>query len=131
MRVRRLQGERFLDACTGARVQAGGGSVQIWAAFHSGAKTPLVTLDRNVTGVVYRDIMQNSLVPFARHHFGANFHYQDDNTTCRRARVQGCSKWFDPPPYLSQKLVSSIKTELVRLLKKFLAECLMVVQILV
>ena len=87
MRVRRLQGERFLDACTGTRVQAGGGSVHIWAAFHSGAKTPLVTLDRNVTGVVYRDIMQNSLVPFARHHFGANFRYQDDNATCHRARV--------------------------------------------
>ena len=87
MRVRRLPGERFRQDCQGARVQAGGGSVHVWGAFHRGAKSPLVVLDRNVNGVVYRDILRDTLVPFARQHFGDNFRYQDDNATPHRSRV--------------------------------------------
>lgn len=87
MRVRRLPGERFLEDCQVDRVQAGGGSIHVWGAFHNDAKSPLVPLDRNVNGVVYRDILRDTLVPFARQHFGDNFRYQDDNATPHHARV--------------------------------------------
>ena len=68
------------------RVQDGG-SVHVWGAFHRGAKSPLVLLDRNVNGVVHRDILWDTLVPFARQHFGDDFRYQDDNATPHHSRV--------------------------------------------
>ena len=43
--------------------------------------------DGYLTGVLYRGILQNTLVPFARHYFGDNYRYQDDNATPHRARV--------------------------------------------
>ena len=39
LRVRRLPGERFRPGCQAHRVQAGGGSVHVWGAFHNGAKS--------------------------------------------------------------------------------------------
>ena len=72
-----------LPGCQTRRVQAGGGSVHVWGAFHNSAKSPLVLPDGYLTGVLYRDILQNTLVPFARHYFGDNYLYQDDNATHR------------------------------------------------
>ena len=87
LRVRHLPGERFRPGCQAHRVQAGGGSVHVWGAFHNSAKSPLVLPDGYLTGVLYRGILQNTLVPFARHYFGDNYRYQDDNATPHRARV--------------------------------------------
>ena len=70
MRVRRLPGERFQQGCQGPSWR---GFCPCLGAFHSGAKSPLVFLDRNVNGVVYRDIVWVNMVPFARQHFGDNF----------------------------------------------------------
>ena len=56
LRVRRLPGERFRPGCQAHRVQAGGGSVHVWGAFHNSAKSPLVLPDRYLTGVLYRGI---------------------------------------------------------------------------
>ena len=49
-RVRLLSGESFQQKCQAYRLQAGGGSVHVSGAFHSGAKSPLVLPDRNLTG---------------------------------------------------------------------------------
>ena len=49
-------------------------------------------------------ILQNTLVPFARHYFGDNYRYQDDNATPYRARVvldflqQGNVTKMEQPP---------------------------------
>ena len=53
LRVRRLPGERFRPGCQAHRVQAGGGSVHVWGAFHNSAKSPLVLPDGYLTGVLY------------------------------------------------------------------------------
>ena len=104
LRVRRLPGERFRSGCQAHRVQAGGGSVHVWGAFHNSAKSPLVLPDGYLTGVLYRGILQNTLVPFARHYFGDNYRYQDDNATPHRARVvlhclqQGNVTKMEQPP---------------------------------
>ena len=87
MRVRQLPGERFQHDCQAARVQARGGSVHVWGAFHTGAKSPLVLLDRNIPDMVNLDILRDTLVPFARQHFGDNICYQNDNATTRLSRV--------------------------------------------
>ena len=103
LRVRRLPGERFRPGCQAHRVQAGGGSVHVWGAFHNSAKSPLVLPDGYLTSVLYRGILQNTLVPFARHYFGDNYRYQDDNAT-HRARVvldflqQGNVTKMEQPP---------------------------------
>ena len=73
--------------CQADRVQAGGGSVHVWGAFLKGAKSSLVLLDSNVHGVVYQDILRDTLLPFARQHFGDNFGFQDDNTKPHHFRV--------------------------------------------
>ena len=104
LRVRRLPGERFRPGCQAHRVQAGGGSVHVWGAFHNSAKSPLVLPDGYLTGVLYRGILQNTLVSFARHYFGDNYRYQDDNATPHRARVifdfllQGNVTKMEQPP---------------------------------
>ena len=104
LRVRRLPGERFRPGCQAQRGQAGGGSVHVWGAFHKSAKSSLVLPDGYLTGVLYRSILQNTLVPFARHYFGDNYRYQDDNATPHRARVvldflqQGNVTKMEQPP---------------------------------
>ena len=104
LRVRRLPDERFRPGCQAHRVQAGGGSVHVWGAFHNSAKSPLVLPDGYLTGVLYGGILQNTLVPFARHYLGDNYRYQDDNATPHRARVvldfpqQGNVTKMEQPP---------------------------------
>ena len=104
LRVRCLPGERFRPGCQAHRVQAGGGSVHVWGAFHNNVKSPFVLPDGYLTGVLYRGILQNTLVPFARHYFGDNYRYQDDNATPHRARVvldflqQGNVTKMEQPP---------------------------------
>ena len=50
-------------------------------------KSPLVLLDRNVNGVVYRGILWDTLVLFDMQHFRDNFRYQDDNVMPHRFSV--------------------------------------------
>ena len=57
LRVRRLPGEPFRPGCQAHGVQAGGGSVHVWGAFH---KFPLVLPDGYLTGVLYRGILQDA-----------------------------------------------------------------------
>ena len=65
---------------------SGGGSVHVWETFHHGGASDFV-LDWNVTGVLYRDILDQNLIPFARQHFQDNFCYEDDNAPAHCARV--------------------------------------------
>ena len=108
LRVRRLPGERFRPGCQAHRVQAGGGLVHVWGAFHNSAKSPLVLPDGYLTGVLYRGILQNTLVPFARHYFGDNYRYQEENATPHRARVvldflqQGNVTKMEQPPKIAR-----------------------------
>ena len=86
VRVSRLRGEALRNDCVMFNQTGGGSSVNVWGAFHHGGASDLV-LDRNVTGLLYRDILDQNLIPFARQHFQDNFCYQDDNAPGHRARV--------------------------------------------
>ena len=103
LRVRHLPGERFRPGCQAHRVQAGGGLVHVWGTFHNSAKSPLVLPDGYLTSVLYRGILQKTLLPFGRHYFGDNC-YQDDSATPHRARVvfddlqQGNVTEMEQPP---------------------------------
>ena len=75
LRVCRSLGEHFQQGCEAYRHQADGGLVHIWGAFHSGARSPPVLPNRCVNAELYRGILQNTLVPFARQLFGGNYRY--------------------------------------------------------
>ena len=71
----------------GYRVQAGGSSVHVWGAFHSGVKSSPVLPNRYLTSELYRGILQYTLVPLATGHFGDNYCYQDNNATPHCAQI--------------------------------------------
>ena len=91
LRVRRLPSEHFQQRCQAYGVQAGGGSVHVWGAFHSVAKSPLELPDRYLTSELYRGVLRNNLMRFARQHFKDNYRYQDGNATTHYAWK---SHWF-------------------------------------
>ena len=72
--MRKLQEGPLHEDCIQHATVGGGGSVQVWDAFHIGWRSQLVILDHNVIGAVY-------LI------FAENFCYQDDNTPTHRAKV--------------------------------------------
>lgn len=87
IRVRRRVEELYHEECIEPRVQAGGGGITVWAAFHAGGKTDLVFINGHVDRFQYLNILATSLLPFARATFQNNFVFQDDNAPAHRARV--------------------------------------------
>ena len=87
LRLHSSPGEHFQQRCQAYRVQAGGVSVNVWKAFHSGAKSPLVLPDRYLTSELCRGIFRNTLVPFVSQHFGDNYCCHDDNATPHYTRI--------------------------------------------
>ena len=82
-----LPGEHFREDFQAGRVQAGGITVHVWRAFHCGAKSSFVRFDYYLNAVVYRGIMDNTLLPFVRQHFVNNFRYQNENVMPHTTRV--------------------------------------------
>lgn len=87
LRVRRRVEEKYHEDTIAPRVQAGGGGITVWAAFHAGGKTDLVVLDGNLDHRKYLRILNETLMPFARGFFRNNFVFQDDNAPAHRARA--------------------------------------------
>ena len=99
VRVSWLRGEALHNDpndCVMFNQTGGGGSVHVWGAIHHDDASDSVVLDRNVPGVLYQDILDQNLIPFARQHFQDNFRYQDDNAPEGCARVLGTGA--DPHP---------------------------------
>lgn len=77
--VRRPDGCRFHAQYQLPTVKYGGGSVLVWGCFHAGGIGPL----RRIRGImdknVYVDILEKTMLPFARQVFGRSLLYQQDN----------------------------------------------------
>ena len=86
MRVRHLRGESLQDDCVQNCVAYGGGSVHVWGYFCYGSKLELVALNNNVNGLLYRNIVQVNLLPWAGQMFRDNWRFQDDNAPGHRAQ---------------------------------------------
>ena len=87
VRVRRREGEQFRYDCIMPSVQAGGGGITVWGAFHAWGKSYLINLDGNLNKRSYRDILEHTMLPFARGAFRDNFVFQQDNAPAHRARI--------------------------------------------
>ena len=87
LRLCRLLDECFQERCGAFRFQTGGGSIHVWGAFHSGAKSLLLLPNRHLTDELYTSILWSTSMSFAREHFGDNYCYQDYNITPHRVRI--------------------------------------------
>ena len=88
IRVWREPNQEWLKENVTETLTAGGGSIMVWAGINYSGRTNLV-ICKNVTGTVYKDILQNHLLPFAHQSLGesSNLLLMDDNATPHRCRV--------------------------------------------
>ena len=76
------------EYCIAPRVQAGGGGLRVWAGFHAGGKTDPVFLVETLNQLyLYSDILEQTLLPFARTTLQDNCIFQDDKTRPHLARI--------------------------------------------
>ena len=64
----------------------------VWGAFSAIGMGPLKLINGKMTGTVYRDILSQVMMPFARRHMPADFIFQQDNDPKHTCNV--VKKWF-------------------------------------
>ena len=85
--VKRLIGERLSAKCTKKTVKFGGGSVMIIGMFSSQGTTPLVRLQTRVNAQIYKNIVQDHVVPIIRNSGFDRATFMQDNAPCHKAKV--------------------------------------------
>ena len=113
LRVRCSPGERFGQGCQAHRVQAGGGSVHVWGAFHNSAKSPVVLPDGDITSVLYRGILQNTICQALLGRAISSMDNPPQNLDELRQAL--LDKWTQIPAQRLQHLVASMPRRLARL----------------
>ena len=87
IRVRRLVGEGMNKDCTHGNVAHGCGSVYVCGGISHMGKTLLVLSGSDVTGAVYRRVLEEHLVPHGRAWYRNNWLLADENARPHRACV--------------------------------------------
>lgn len=77
--VRRPKGARYDVRYQVPTVKHGGGSVMVWGCFSRDFKGPIVRINGIMDRFLYRDILQQNLVPFGNDAFDGDFVFQQDN----------------------------------------------------
>ena len=87
IRVWRLVGEVMHEDCIHGNVARGNGSVHVWGRISHMEKTSLCVLDQMSLEAVYRQVMEEHLVPHGRTWYHNNWLLTDDNARPQRACV--------------------------------------------
>ena len=82
--VKRRIGERLSAKCTKKTVKFGGGSVMVFGMFSCQGTTPLVRLQTHVNAQIYKNIVQDHVVPIIQN---SECYFMQDNVPCHKAKV--------------------------------------------
>ena len=85
--VKRRIGERLSAKCTKKTVKFGGGSVMVCGMFSSHGTTPLVRLQTRVNAQIYKNIVQDHVVPIIQNADFDRASFMQDNDPCHKAKV--------------------------------------------
>ena len=88
--VKRRTGERLSAKCTKKTVKFGGGSVMVFGMFSSQGTTPLVRLQTRVNAQIYKNIVQDHVVPIIQNSGFDRATFMQDNAPCHKAKVVMC-----------------------------------------
>uniref|UniRef100_A0A914WGH2 Transposase n=1 Tax=Plectus sambesii TaxID=2011161 RepID=A0A914WGH2_9BILA len=90
--VRRPDGARFDPKYQLPTVKHGGGNVMVWGCFSRSGVGPIHRIDGIMDKHVYKAIMKDVMLPFARRNMRRRWVYQQDNDPKHTAKV--VEKWF-------------------------------------
>ena len=85
--VKRHIGERLSAKCTKKTVKFGGRSVMVFGMFSSQGTTPLVRLQTRVNAQIYKNIVQDHVVPIIQNSGFDRATFMQDNAPCHKAKV--------------------------------------------
>ncbi|CAH2099189.1 unnamed protein product [Euphydryas editha] len=98
--VRRPAGTRYNVRYQTPTVKHGGGNIKVWGAFSANGIGPLVEIHGNMDAVMYKDILQNHMLPFSKKNLPRGWVFQHDND----------------PKHASRHVKNFIQSQKVRLL---------------
>ena len=85
--VKRRIGERLSAMCTKKTVKFGGGSVMVFGMFSSQGTTPFVRLQTRVNAQIYKNIVQDHVVPILQNSGFDRATFMQDNAPYHKAKV--------------------------------------------
>lgn len=91
-RVRRPIGERLDIKYCRKTVKHGGGSLMVWGCFSAQGVGLLHLINGIMDGIMYRDIMQNVMLPYAEEDMTLIWRFQQDNDPKHTCKI--VKKWF-------------------------------------
>ena len=71
-------------------VKHGGGNVKLWGYFGNYHPGTLIFIKEKLTGALYRDILQQHMLPTAHRLIGQDFVFQEDNGLQHAGEKRGC-----------------------------------------
>ncbi|CAF3688027.1 unnamed protein product [Rotaria socialis] len=92
--VWRTTAEEFNPRCTVPTVKHGGGNVKCWGCFSASGVGNLVFIDGNMTGELYRDILQKKLLQSVKKlNMNTDWYFQHDSDSKYRTSI--VTNWLD------------------------------------
>ena len=91
-RVRRPKGERCNPRYSKGTVKHGGGNIMVWGSFSGQGIGPIQKIDGIMDRFVYKNILENTMLPYAEEEMPLKWIFQQDNDPKHTSKV--VKEWF-------------------------------------